>query len=729
MSKEESSPGGLLSKVVRFVRNPTVNWTELDTLESDRESQYSKQMLKEMIERKRRNDFVRRREFDQLRKLRQRDALSGQRTADPAARPSFFQSSLTSPGERAVTIKKIDEIEAQMSMQWWRGKQGGDTAPLVPTLPAGLSPRNTGMAALSTAFAPTAPASMPLSLEPQAAAEPLFANDSMVIAGFGGATSPMLAPAEVEAHADASALASPAARSVVAVEMEAFVHEPDLEEAAILFANADYAGASACLLDVVAQHRNSQGESPLEIWMTLFDLYRATGQQEGFDTLAIEFAACFGRSAPLWFSIPEQLGLASSTPAAEAAAVRRDFSWNAPSTIGVQSVAALQASLARAASPWMLVWSRLTVIEEAAIRFANGDHAGAEAGLLGVLTQHAQDPPAQQLEIWMTLFDLYRATGQQERFDTLALDFAGRFSRSAPLWFSIPEQLGLASAAKTDAPAAPVRRDFSWNSPASLTAQSVATLRASLERAASPWTLVWSRLNAMEDAALPALEKEFARWAEQKVQIVFTGAEVLNALLETHTQSGDRAGNPAWWSLRMAALRCMNLPDEFEMVALDYCVTYEVSPPSWIAPRCSYSDVLPDGDASPPSAAAPLPDLLANPNWNAATEPAPLNMLADVGSSLAPAQPLPTLTGHIENDATAVLDALAEGARPGQPLVIPCERLIRIDFSAAGSVLNWAADQQAKGLDVRFQDLHRLVAVFFNVIGISEHAWVVPRKN
>ena len=66
---------------------------------------------------------------------------------------------------------------------------------------------------------------------------------------------------------------------------------------------------------------------------------------------------------------------------------------------------------------------------------------------------------------------------------------------------------------------------------------------------------------------------------------------------------------------------------------------------------------------------------------------------------------------------------------PGQPLVIPCERLIRIDFSAAGSVLNWAADQQAKGRDVRFQDLHRLVAVFFNVIGISEHAWVVPRKN
>lgn len=572
MSKEESSPGGLLSKVVRFVRNPTVNWTELDTLESDRESQYSKQMLKEMIERKRRNDFVRKREFDQLRKLRQRDALVGQRVEDPVGRASFFQSSLTSPDDRAVTIKKIDEIEAQMSMQWWRGKQGGDTAPLVPTLPAGLSPRNTGMAALSTAFAPTAPASMPLSLEPQAAAEPLFANDSMVIAGFGGATSPMLAPAEVEAHADASALASPAARSVVAVEMEAFVHEPDLEEAAILFANADYAGASACLLDVVAQHRNSQGESPLEIWMTLFDLYRATGQQEGFDTLAIEFAACFGRSAPLWFSIPEQLGLASSTPAAEAAAVRRDFSWNAPSTIGVQSVAALQASLARAASPWMLVWSRLTVIEE---------------------------------------------------------------------------------------------------------------------------------------AALPALAQEFNRWADQQVQLVFVGAERLQALLQAHTQSGDRGGSPEWWRLRMALLRCMGLGDEFELVALDYCVTYEVSPSAWQVPRCGYLDAA-EGDG----VSADL--LAAHPPAAPDAAPAP----ATVG-----------LSGHIEGDADAFLQNLESLAKPGQPLVVPCDRLIRIDFSAAGSVLNWAAAQQAQKREVHFQNLHRVVAVFFNVVGINEHAWVIPRKN
>ena len=581
-----------MSKMVRFVRNPTVNWNELDSIGVDRESQYSKQMLKEMIERKRRNDFVRRREFDQLRKLRQRGALVGERTEDPGARPSFFQSSLTSPDERAVTIKKIDEIEAQMSMQWWKSKPSGD-APLPSSSPAPLPSPAAGAvaarheeAAPTTNFAATALLSLPMSFGPLAPAPPLFADDSMALAGFGRVSSSALAPHDrmVFGAERREALSAPA------VEMEEFVHEPDLEEASI--------------------------------------------------------------------------------------------------------------------------------------RFANGDHVGAEAGLLDVLKQHAHDEPEQQLEIWMTLFDLYRATGQQERFDTLALDFAARFSRSAPLWFSIPEQLGLASAAPGEGASVPARRDFSWNCPATLTLQSVAALQASLARAASPWTLVWSRLHAIEENALAALTKEFTRWAEQKVQIVFSDAEVLKALLEAHTQSGDSAGGAEWWSLRMAALRFMNRSDEFELVALDYCVTYEVSPPSWIAPRCTYSGTPGEEGFAP---LAPVQGLLAKPNWSAMTAQAPLTLLGDL--PVAAAAAAPTLTGHIESDATALLEALGAQARPGQPLIIPCERLIRIDFSAAGSVLNWAAEQQAKGIEVRFQDLHRLVAVFFNVIGISEHAWVVPRKN
>lgn len=581
MSKEDTPPGGLLSKVVRFVRNPTVNWTDLDSIEADRESQYSKQMLKEMIERKRRNDFVRRREFDQLRKLRQRDALSGQRVEDPAARPSFFQSSLTSPDDRAGTIKKIDEIEAQMSMQWWKSKQNADA----PTEPMGLGAGAPVRAAAreeahadGPAFAPTAPLSLPAALGAPAA--PLFADDSMAIAAFGSAAG---AQAPGEQAPSAARAASPAAP-----EMERFVHEPDLEEAAI--------------------------------------------------------------------------------------------------------------------------------------RFANGDHEGAEAGLQDVLAQHANDAPQPLLEIWMTLFDLFRATGQQDRFDALAINFAARFDRSAPLWFSMPAQLGMAAEPAADA--APVRRDYAWNAPAKLTVQTVAALQAALSRAASPWTLTWSRLAEIEEAAVPLLAAEFERWSEQSGQIVFVGADRLHAVLEAHTQSGDREQDPHWWRLRMAALRLMGRPDEFEMVALDYCVTYEVSPPSWQAPRCGYQDD--GGSAAPAAPPASGADLMARASWSPQAPGVPASAPAPLVAGLD------GLAGHVEGDATAALEALAAGAASAgkdAPLQVRCDRLIRIDFSAAGSVLNWAAEQQAQGRVVQFLNLHRLVAVFFNVVGINEHSWVVARKD
>jgi len=353
-------------------------------------------------------------------------------------------------------------------------------------------------------------------------------------------------------------------------------------------------------------------------------------------------------------------------------------------------------------------------LEEAAIRFANGDHAGAESGLLDVLAQHQQDEPAQQLEIWMTLFDLYRATGQHDRFDTLAIDFAAGFSRSAPLWFSMPEQLGLV---QEQAPAAgAARRDFSWNAPPRLTVSSVAALQASIERSAAPWTLAWTRIAGIDDAAVPLLADQFTKWADRSGQFVFSGVDRLTTLMEIMTQSGDRASGPEWWRLRMAALRLMGRPDEFELVALDYCVTYEVSPPSWVAPKMGYSD---DATAASSQAAAPAErDMLASDFGFDASIPATLDTT-----------PVASLSGHIDGDATPLLEPFQALMRPGVPLVVSCDKLIRVDFAAAGSVLNWAAEQQGQGHEVHFHNLQRLVAIFFNVIGINEHAWVLPRKN
>ena len=54
---------------------------------------------------------------------------------------------------------------------------------------------------------------------------------------------------------------------------------------------------------------------------------------------------------------------------------------------------------------------------------------------------------------------------------------------------------------------------------------------------------------------------------------------------------------------------------------------------------------------------------------------------------------------------------------------------MRIDFTAAGTLLNWVTARQAEGRQVQFVEVHRLVAAFFTVIGISEHARVGVRHE
>ncbi len=580
MSKEESARG-LLSKVVRFVRNPTVQWSELDAPEEDKEGQYSKQILKEMIERKRRNDFVRRREFDQLRKIRRKELVQGTKLEDAAGRTAFSQSTILHPSStvsqdgRAVTLKKIDEIEAQMSQQWWRAKAGmaGSERPAPARVVPPVLHDAPVTAEVPLEFASTVRLTAPqgLTMTPPAAVDLL------------APTAPMsLGPGEMPLDIPTLGLDA----IVTHEELEKFVHEPDLEEAAI--------------------------------------------------------------------------------------------------------------------------------------RFANGDYEGAESGLLEVLARHAKDDPKDQVDIWMTLFDLYRATGMHERFDKLAIDYAGRFSRSAPLWFSLPEQLGLDAAGQAAPAVNP--REFSWNAPPALSLQSLAALLSSIARKpAPPWTLNWSRMTDVDPAALPGLAELFERWADEPVELKFVGVAAFNALLQAHTESGNRAADPQWWRLRMAALRLMGLPDEFELVALDYCVTYEVSPPSWAPTKSVFQ-----GDDSAINAALEQARMDAQRQQDAGN---PGSGLGAARSAQSEASRMPGLSGYIDGDAMPLLEPLEALAKPDMPLQIACDRLIRMDFPAAGSVLNWAAEQQAKGRAVQFINMHRLIAVFFNVIGVGEHAWVIPRRN
>jgi len=87
MTKEENR--GLLSRMLRLFFNPLVKGAKLDHPALGPESLTSQQRLQKMMNRRTRNDFVRQREFDMLRKLR-RDNLAGEQDV---VRPSLLHSS------------------------------------------------------------------------------------------------------------------------------------------------------------------------------------------------------------------------------------------------------------------------------------------------------------------------------------------------------------------------------------------------------------------------------------------------------------------------------------------------------------------------------------------------------------------------------------------------------------------------------------------------------------
>jgi ABC-type transporter Mla MlaB component len=268
------------------------------------------------------------------------------------------------------------------------------------------------------------------------------------------------------------------------------------------------------------------------------------------------------------------------------------------------------------------------------------------------------------------------------------------------------------------------RQSAHWTSPATLGTQSVAAMSAALGKAAQPWCLNWTKLNAIEDAAAESLTRLITQWSAQPTQMRFIGADVLEKVLKGATPSGDRSVDPVWWKLRMETLRMMHRPDEFELVALDYCVTYEVSPPSWDSARCEYKPLEADGSyvAGHTIVGEAFRDSLSSGLGYSDTHSA--------GSSL-PMSNIATveLAGQILGDSTAVIELLDDKLAGADIMVISCARLIRIDFSSAGTLLNWVSSRQAEGRQVQFVEVHRLVAAFFNVIGISEHARVMARTD
>ncbi len=620
-------------KVVRFVANPATDWTELNSRQEGdtRELEIEKTELKAMIERKRRNDFVRKREFDMLRRVR-REGLSPEQLAalggssrldDSEARLPEAQAPRPDGGVKA----KIDEIEQQMVGD---GFVSTRRATGMPTGPGGLRPLP------GARRAPGAAAALPR-LD-----EALPSNEQAERAGLLPALPPL---DEVD---------PPTPSAPAPVQMASGL--PPLAKAASVTFELPDSGFSA------------RPAPPAG---------RTSGPAAG---PAAEEGARPVAAAPL---LPADAGDFGAPFAVDGSDVVHD-----------------------------------PELDEAVIAFANADFSQCEDALRHLTG--ASGPRAQHADTWLVLFDLYRATGQQQQFESLAVNYAQQFGWSAPQWYSLPK---LVAEAQNEAPmlsgTAPTRGhgDVGWVSPETLDLDEVARLRSQTLQMPLPWIFDWGPLRLVEPEAAMQLSTLFRLWSGQALEMRWIGGDRLLQVLQDSAPTGVRDADPAFWLTRLDALRLANRADQFDETAIDYCVTYEVSPPSWEAARCK----------------------VRISHSGLSTRTPALSMVSDVSTSFMESGLLEEgaqgvevahveLSGQLIGDIGATLDKL-NGQLGQAPVVsVSCARLIRVDFIAAGDLLNWVLSKRNDQRSVQFFDTHRLVALFFGAMGINEHAKVQVRK-
>ncbi|MGF6272104.1 anti-anti-sigma regulatory factor [Massilia sp. UYP11] len=323
-------------------------------------------------------------------------------------------------------------------------------------------------------------------------------------------------------------------------------------------------------------------------------------------------------------------------------------------------------------------------IDESAILYANGQSDAAEQLLRACLPTLGR---AERLPWWM-LFDLYQADGREAAFESVAIDYASHFETSPPAWKPLPAAPETVPPGSLPSAGANVAAVEAF-APA-IDAGVAGRLKRVLEARSPVVRLDFGRVTAIDAdgaASLLAALQALRRQQTDGRELVLAGADTLLDILRPTLVVGQRGASPAPWLLLLELLLLTRREKQFEEAAMDYCVTYEVSPPSFEAPLYV-------------STAAPAPGH---------------------GDRFM----LPAVVSGAEGALLAAIDAYAQER---ETLVLDCSRLARIDYAGAGSLLARLDAHGAAGRAVELRELSHLVATLLRLLGAGDGVRLYPHR-
>ncbi len=318
------------------------------------------------------------------------------------------------------------------------------------------------------------------------------------------------------------------------------------------------------------------------------------------------------------------------------------------------------------------------VLEEAAILFANMQEDTAVAALRAAIAGGKLPAGARQ-HAWLLLFDLFENLGRKDDFEAAAIDFAVAFETSPPAYVD-------RSGVKDPTLATGSGQYIAITGPLDDTC---APQLDQLDKAADKNRVLrieFGKITSVAGAGCELLQMKLASLRKSRHDLVLSNAEHLIKLLNESVETGRRDPEPLWMLL-LEMYQLQNMQTAFEETALNYCITYEVSPPSWVQPSKAAAHTQPQG-------------------------PTTLEVPQDAFY----------LKGTIDGAATKTFDKLSAYAADKERVVIDMFSVNRIDFMAAGAFLNAVSTLRTQSKQVELRSPSPLISALLISMGFNNQA-------
>ena len=331
------------------------------------------------------------------------------------------------------------------------------------------------------------------------------------------------------------------------------------------------------------------------------------------------------------------------------------------------------------------------VLENAALLFANGQDASARQ-LLEQGVQTDQDTKLSPLA-WLALFDLMQRADDRLAFDQLAMQFVLQFERSAPSW---NERIKLPPDDKTATGGGYIAVTGKLSSGSS---GQLEGLKRALEKCVPRARVDLSSVTGFDDPGARMLAHDLGRARSQRMELTIQRPEKLVAALEDAVARGKEGGEGAWL-LSLELLQWQRDQLKFDERAVEFAITFELSPPSW---------------EPPPKSGAEKGRLETDAALVAVVE-RPEREEADRETIV--------WDGVLAGATSPHLARLSDFATRGSVVQIDMTDVERIDFIFAGALFNVITRIEGQGKAVQILGASPIVRALLLLIGISPRHFV-----